>query len=194
MQFTFSFKYPSRIPRNVVSQRKTAKRKGQRNNILPIILIIELHMFNLKIIPQTKRMTFVSIFAPRSTVTSRNPLWISDKRCCQWRGCFGINFAPAIEKFCHSCSNYAIPILLLLLLLFSSSYSSSLLDLVLPLHLHRLLLKYCSLLWNLASNTTFFHSRHYRPFVRLICTLSADFLYLAQQHPSGTGLPHSRGF
>jgi hypothetical protein len=48
-------------------------------------------------------------------------------------------------------------------------------------------------LWNLASSTTLLHSRRYRPIACPICTLSPNFLYLAQQPRSGLGPPHSRG-
>jgi hypothetical protein len=64
-------------------------------------------------------MTFLSLFAPCSTVTSRHTLWISDRRCCHWQESFGVNPAPDDEKFCHPCSNSVIPTFLLL------SFSSS---------------------------------------------------------------------
>ena len=92
-------------------------------------------------------MTVVLLLATCRTVTSQNPLCISDKHCCRRQGSFGVNLAPGIERFCHPCSNSAIPIFFFFFLFFlfflffffffSSSYSFSLLVL---LRLHRLLL------------------------------------------------------
>ena len=139
-------------------------------------------MSTLKSCPTDKRMALVSLFVPRSTVTSRNPLRISAKCCCYWQESFDLNLAPGIEKFWRLCSNF-IPTFFFL---FSSSSSFSLLVLVLLLRLNRRLLKSYSQLLTLVSSTTFLHPRRYRSVWFVFYPLI--FFRLTQQPPVGQGL------